>query len=132
MFWGPKNVGDRDTFVESRLQTRFPDGSKDRNFQISNSFINSWKDHQVELPNGEKTRIPLSLIMDTIEEEYSDASDGLWGYLAYYDRGDLDTKLKNKLKDPATIQKIGESLKIRDKLDMIDAEKTFKGNMGKL
>jgi hypothetical protein len=132
MFWGPKNVGDRDTFVEGRLKTRFPDGSKDRNFQISNSFINHNKDRQIELPNGEKTRIPLSVIMDTIEEEYSDATDGVTGFFTYYDRKDLDNKLNKRLKDPATIQKINESLKIRDELDVIEAEKVFNAKMSKL
>lgn len=132
MFWGPKNVGDRDTFVKERLITRFPDGEKDRNFQISNSFINYWKDHQIELPNGEKTRVPLGILMDTIEEEYSSATDGIGGYFTIYDREDLDNKLKKRLKDPTTIKNISESLKLRDELDAIDVEETFKGNMGKL
>lgn len=132
MFWGPKNVGDRNTFVKSRLETRFPDGSKDRNFQIADTFIDHWKDHQIELPNKQKTRIPLGILMDTVEEEYSKATNGIKGYFTYFDREDLDNILKNKLKDPAIIQKISESLDIRDKFDMIEADKTFKEKMGKL
>lgn len=132
MYWGPENTGDRDIFAKERLLTRFPDGEKDRNFQISYSFINYWKDHHIELPNGETTRVPFSIIMDTIEDEYTEATDGIPGYWRIFDREDLDNKFKKKLKDPATIKKINESIKLRNELDVIDAENAYRKTMGNL
>ncbi|NLY35258.1 MAG: hypothetical protein GX040_11165 [Alcaligenaceae bacterium] len=118
MFWGPENIGDRGKYARDNLLARYKNDPTSNEFLRANEFINNWKDHTIKLPNGEKSEIPLGILMDAISK--AERKSWLWT-----SSDDLDSALTDLLKDPVTLERIEDSISLRNEVYKDKAKQSY-------